>query len=148
MFGVDFSELVVIFAVSLVVLGPKRLPGLVRKIGRWVGKARAMARQFREQLENEINLDELNRMNDTHAKDAPTRASTTPAPPPEFTGAPVTPASEPPPNYGTYPYAPPPADPAPPAAAPKPGDDTYSHAHADGAPPLPHEPPEQKAGTP
>ncbi len=64
MFGVDFGEVLVIFVVALVVLGPTRLPGLVSKVGRWVGKARTMARQFREQLENEINLEELNRMAD------------------------------------------------------------------------------------
>ncbi len=61
MFGVDFSELALIFIVALVVLGPTRLPGLVRKVGRWVGKARGMARDFQQQLENEINIDELNR---------------------------------------------------------------------------------------
>jgi sec-independent protein translocase protein TatB len=53
MFEVGFSEMVVIFALALVVLGPQRLPGLVAQVGRWAGRARAMARQFREQLETE-----------------------------------------------------------------------------------------------
>jgi sec-independent protein translocase protein TatB len=88
MFEVGFSELVVIFGIALVVLGPKRLPGLVSKIGRWAGKARSMARQFREQLENEINLEELN-------KTTKAASSTTayPPPPPEFGGEPM-PSSE------------------------------------------------------
>ena len=47
MFDFGFSELLVVFMVALVVLGPTRLPGLVRKVGRWVGKARSMAREFR-----------------------------------------------------------------------------------------------------
>ena len=53
----DFSmpELGIIFVVALVVLGPKKLPPLVQQIGRWVGRARHMARQFREQLESEVN---------------------------------------------------------------------------------------------
>ncbi len=53
----DFSmpELGIIFVVALVVLGPKKLPPLVQQIGRWVGRARHMARQFREQLEQEVN---------------------------------------------------------------------------------------------
>jgi hypothetical protein len=34
------------------------------------GKARGMARQFREQLESEVNLDELNRMTEARAKEA------------------------------------------------------------------------------
>lgn len=55
MFGIDFSEVLLIFAIALVVLGPKRLPGLAQRIGRWIGRARAMARQFREQLEAETN---------------------------------------------------------------------------------------------
>lgn len=55
MFGIDFSEIVVIFAIALVVLGPERLPKLAATIGRWVGRARLMARQFREQLEQEAN---------------------------------------------------------------------------------------------
>jgi sec-independent protein translocase protein TatB len=82
MFDVNFAELLVIFVVALIVLGPTRLPGLVTKVGRWVGKARTMARQFREQLENEVNLEELNRMTE-----AQTRASKTPPPPPGFNGA-------------------------------------------------------------
>lgn len=53
MFEVGFSEIVVIFALALVVLGPERLPRLASSIGRWVGRARAMARQFRDQLEME-----------------------------------------------------------------------------------------------
>jgi sec-independent protein translocase protein TatB len=38
------------------VLGPEKLPRVVSEFGRWVGRARAMARQFREQLEEEVQL--------------------------------------------------------------------------------------------
>jgi sec-independent protein translocase protein TatB len=58
---VSFPHLALIFLVALIVLGPQKMPKLVAQVGRWAGKARAMARQFREQLENEINLDELNK---------------------------------------------------------------------------------------
>jgi len=61
MFEIGFSELLLILVIALMVLGPKRLPGLVAQVGRWAGKARNMARQFREQLETEINLEELNK---------------------------------------------------------------------------------------
>jgi sec-independent protein translocase protein TatB len=50
----DFSELLIIFVLALVVLGPKKLPGVAAQVGRWLGRARAMARQFREQLEQEV----------------------------------------------------------------------------------------------
>jgi len=55
MFEVGFTELLVIFALSLVVLGPEKLPKLAQQVGRWVGRARAMARQFRDQLEEEAH---------------------------------------------------------------------------------------------
>src|SRR3954470_3583430 len=59
MFEVGFSELLLIFAIALVVLGPQKLPKLAQQVGRWVGRARAMARQFREQLEEGAhNLEE------------------------------------------------------------------------------------------
>jgi sec-independent protein translocase protein TatB len=55
MFEVGFTELLLIFAIALIVLGPQKLPKLAQQVGRWVGRARAMARQFREQLEEEAH---------------------------------------------------------------------------------------------
>jgi len=57
MFDIGFSEIVVIFVLALIVLGPEKLPRVVREVGRWVGRARAMARQFQEQLEDEVDAD-------------------------------------------------------------------------------------------
>lgn len=59
MFEVGFTEIVLILGLALLVLGPEKLPGLAEKIGRWTGRARAMARQLRTQLEQEVTLDEL-----------------------------------------------------------------------------------------
>ena len=53
MFDVGFSELLLIMVLALLVLGPQKLPKVVAEVGRWMGRARAMARQFREQLEVE-----------------------------------------------------------------------------------------------
>ncbi len=55
MFDIGFSEILVIFILALIVLGPEKLPRVVREVGRWVGRARAMARQFQEQLEEEVD---------------------------------------------------------------------------------------------
>jgi sec-independent protein translocase protein TatB len=67
MFEVGFTEILVISVLALVVLGPEKLPRVAAQIGRWVGRARAMARQFREQLEDEVQLAETNK---TKAKEA------------------------------------------------------------------------------
>jgi sec-independent protein translocase protein TatB len=53
-----FSEILIIFVLALIVLGPEKLPRVVSELGRWVGRARAMARQFREQLEEEVQLEQ------------------------------------------------------------------------------------------
>ncbi len=73
----DFPEIVIIFGIALVVLGPKKLPHAAAQIGRWVGRARAMARQFREQLEQEVHSVES--ALDTHASREPTLKPTPPA---------------------------------------------------------------------
>lgn len=86
MFSVDFPEIVIIFAVALIVLGPKKLPGAVAQIGRWVGRARAMARQFREQLEQEVNTVEsaldVNKMDDRRRESGAAKASGSGSEPP------------------------------------------------------------------
>jgi len=61
MFEGSFWELSLIFLVALVVLGPERLPGLARSVGLWVGKARAVMRNFNEQIERELAAEEMRR---------------------------------------------------------------------------------------
>ncbi len=58
MFDVGFAELVLLFMLGLIVLGPEKLPRIAAQIGRWVGRARRTATQLRYQLEREINLDD------------------------------------------------------------------------------------------
>jgi sec-independent protein translocase protein TatB len=62
MFDIGWSEMAVVAAVALVVIGPKDLPKLLRTVGEWTGKARAMAREFQGHLDDlarESELDEL-----------------------------------------------------------------------------------------
>jgi sec-independent protein translocase protein TatB len=92
MFGVDFSEIVVIFVIALIVLGPQKLPKLAQTIGRWLGRARSMARQFREQLEQEA--EQLQRATDLKAHMKPPSRPAPTAPPaadPDIASAHLTP---------------------------------------------------------
>jgi len=80
MFEVGFSEILLILGIALLVLGPEKLPGLAEKVGRWTGRARAMARQLRTQLEQEVNLEEMSRSRPMQAPPSPPPADVTPAP--------------------------------------------------------------------
>ncbi|CAN5806851.1 hypothetical protein BH23ACT5_BH23ACT5_07820 [soil metagenome] len=48
------SEIIIILLVALVVLGPKRLPEMARKLGNWSAELRRAARDFRVGLESEV----------------------------------------------------------------------------------------------
>lgn len=59
MFDIGFGELVLIFLVALVVLGPERLPTAAAAMGRFVGRARGYLRGFMQQLEEEARQADL-----------------------------------------------------------------------------------------
>ncbi len=62
MFGVDSSELMIVAVVALLVIGPKDLPVVLRKVGGWVARARGVARHFRSGLDTMIRESELDDM--------------------------------------------------------------------------------------
>ena len=51
MFGMGWSEMVLIGIVALIVIGPKDLPKMFRALGEFTGKARGMAREFSRAME-------------------------------------------------------------------------------------------------
>ncbi|UTV27691.1 Sec-independent protein translocase protein TatB [Photobacterium atrarenae] len=59
MFDIGFWELILISVVGLVVLGPERLPVAIRTVSRWVGAARNMANSVKDELSQEMKIQEL-----------------------------------------------------------------------------------------
>ncbi len=62
MFDVAPTEFMLLAFVALLVLGPKELPRLMRIVGHWLGKARAVARQFRSGFDEMVRESELAEM--------------------------------------------------------------------------------------
>ena len=62
--SLGFNEIIILGILALVVVGPKDLPLLFRKLGRWTAKLRGMAQEFRtgfDDLARQAELDELKR---------------------------------------------------------------------------------------
>ena len=59
MFDIGWSELVVIAVVALIAIGPKELPGVLRMVGQWMGKARKMASEFQGQFQEAMREAEM-----------------------------------------------------------------------------------------
>ncbi len=67
MFDIGWSEMFIILLVAVLVIGPRDLPKMARTVGRWVGRARAMARDFQRSIDDmirEAELDEIKRQVD------------------------------------------------------------------------------------
>jgi len=62
MFDIGWSEMAIIMLVALIVIGPKDLPRVARNVGKWVGKGRALAREFQSQLEEMAREAELDKV--------------------------------------------------------------------------------------
>ena len=59
MFDIGFSELLLIALVTLLVMGPERLPQAVRSISLWLGRLRQMLASARRDLEQEVGMDDI-----------------------------------------------------------------------------------------
>jgi sec-independent protein translocase protein TatB len=62
MFDVGLQELILIMVIALLVVGPKRLPGLARKAGFWLGRARSYIAGVRNDIAEELRAEELRDM--------------------------------------------------------------------------------------
>jgi sec-independent protein translocase protein TatB len=62
MFDIGFSELLVIGLVALIVIGPERLPKVARTAGQWLGKLNRYVSQVKQDIDRDIKLEELRKM--------------------------------------------------------------------------------------
>ncbi|MCE4068292.1 MULTISPECIES: Sec-independent protein translocase protein TatB [Pseudomonas] len=61
MFGISFSELLLVGLVALLVLGPDRLPGAARTAGLWIGRLKRSFNAIKTEVERELGADEIRR---------------------------------------------------------------------------------------
>jgi sec-independent protein translocase protein TatB len=59
MFDIGWSEFALIAVVALIAIGPKELPGVLRTVGQWMGKARKMAAEFQGQFQEAMREAEM-----------------------------------------------------------------------------------------
>src|SRR5579862_4048403 len=59
MFDISWSEFAIIAVVALIAIGPKELPGVLRTVGQWMGKARKMAAEFQGQFQEAMREAEM-----------------------------------------------------------------------------------------
>lgn len=67
MFDLSMTEMLVIGVAALIFIGPKELPGALRTVGKFVSKARGMAREFQgsvQEMVRETELDEIKKQVD------------------------------------------------------------------------------------
>ena len=57
--NLGMSEMIFIFLLALVVVGPKRLPGLARQLGKYMAEFKRASNEFKNQLETEMMNIEL-----------------------------------------------------------------------------------------
>jgi len=62
MFDIGFTELMLIGIVALIVIGPERLPKVARTAGQWLGKLNRYVSQVKQDIDRDMKLDELRKM--------------------------------------------------------------------------------------
>ena len=69
MFELSFGKMMIIAVVALIVLGPEKLPKVARTLGHLLGRARSYANQVKQDIDREMQMDELRKLQE-QAKDA------------------------------------------------------------------------------
>lgn len=61
MFDIGFTEILVIATITLIVIGPERLPETVRTVSLWIGRLKRSLRETRREIEQQIGADDIRR---------------------------------------------------------------------------------------
>ena len=59
MFDIGFSEILIVATLTLIIMGPKRLPETVKTITLWLGRIRNFVNSAKVEIENEVGIDEI-----------------------------------------------------------------------------------------
>ncbi len=59
MFGMGMPEIIVILVIALIVIGPKKLPGLAKSLGRAMGEFKKAARDFQESMDVDNDISDV-----------------------------------------------------------------------------------------
>ena len=59
MFDIGFLELLLIALITLVVMGPERLPEAIRTLSLWIGRLKQRFASARQELEKEVGMDDI-----------------------------------------------------------------------------------------
>ncbi len=70
MFDIGFSELIVIGVVALIVIGPEKLPRVAKTVGHLLGRAQRYVSDVKADINREIQLDELKKIQNEVAESA------------------------------------------------------------------------------
>ena len=62
MFDLSWTEILLIGAVAIIFIGPKELPGALKTLGQWTAKARALAREFQNNVDDMVRESELDKI--------------------------------------------------------------------------------------
>lgn len=62
MFDIGFSEMLMVAVVALVVIGPERLPGVARNIGRFAGRLQRYVHDIKRDFNREVEFEEIKRL--------------------------------------------------------------------------------------
>ncbi len=80
MFGIGFPELLMIMAIALIVLGPKRLPDIAKALGRGLSEFKRATDELKQTFEAETRNHDADRPMETSGKLTPPGAMETPYP--------------------------------------------------------------------